>query len=299
MRVLVTGGAGFLGAWIIRRLAPLGHTIRVFDLAENRALISAIAGQDVAKACEWQCGDIVKLDDVRKAADGCDAVVHLAGVLTLACKADPIRGAEIDLIGTLNVFEAARTLSISRITYVSSAGVYGPTDGKTPWPISHYGAFKLACEGSARAYWEDHRIASIGFRPYIVYGPGRDGGLTAGPSLACRAAAKGESYVFSYAGAAGLVYVDDVAAAFQAALLREPDGASVFNLVGVVASPDDVIAELRRIQPGADIRPGGDPLPFTPEIEEGPVREFFPGLPDTKLRQGLEETVAFYRNGRI
>lgn len=298
MRILITGGAGFLGAWIIRRLSVRGHDIRIFDIADNRALVAAIAGARAAETCEWRCGDIANPDHVREAAQDCEAIIHLAGILTPACKADPIRGAEINLIGTLNVFEAGRQRSIARITYVSSAGVYGPTDGRVPWPISHYGAFKLACEGSARAYWHDHGIASIGFRPYIVYGPGRESGLTADPSLACRAAAAGKPFSFSYAGAAGHVYVDDVAAAFEAAAFREPDGAHVFNLVGAVASPDDVIAEIRKIEPDADIHPGGASLPFTPDIEEGSVREFFPELPNTSLQDGIEQTLSFYRNGR-
>lgn len=299
MRILVTGGAGFLGAWIVRRLTAGGHAVRVFDLAENRSLIAAIASPEAAQACEWRRGDIVSLPDVRDAAEGCDAIIHLAGVLTWACKAAPIRGAQINLIGTLNVFEAARKLGIDRVVYTSTAGVYGPSGGQTPLPISHYGAFKLACEGSARAYWHDHGLASIAFRPYVVYGPGRESGLSAGPSLACRAAALGEAYVFPYEGAAGLVYVDDVAAAYERAVLRQPDGAHVFNLVGTLATPQDVIAELLRLNPQADIRRGGETMPSASEIEEGEVRDVLPDLPATSLRAGIERTFAYYRDGAL
>jgi UDP-glucose 4-epimerase len=295
MRVLVTGGAGFLGAWIIRRLVP-GLQVRVFDVAERRGLIAAIAGKETAGACEWHVGDIVSRSDVHDAAAGCDAIIHLAGILTPDCKADPIRGAEINLLGTLHVFEAALAHGIGRIVYTSSAGVYGPNDGPLPVPVTQYGAFKLACEGSARAYWQDHGLASIGFRPYVVYGPGRETGLTAGPTLACKAAARGEPYSFGYRGAAGLVYVDDVAAAYVAALEREPDGAHVFNLIGAVASPEDVIAEIRRLEPGADIRPGGDAALFAQGLKEEGLRDFFPGLPRTDLRDGVAATLAFYRN---
>ena len=131
-----------------------------------------------------------------------------------------------------NVFEAALSHGIKRIVYTSSAGVYGPDDGMTPYPTTHYGAFKLACEGSARAYWSDHGLASVGFRPFIVYGPGRETGLTAGPTLACRAAARGERYRIPYVGSAGLVYVDDVAHAYKLALLRDAEGA------GLVCEPE-------------------------------------------------------------
>jgi len=294
MKVLVTGGSGFLGAWIVKRLAQSGHQIRIFDIAANKSLVAEIAG-GFADSVEWRTGDIVEPDHVHGAAEGCDAIIHLAGILTPDCKTDPIRGAKINLIGTLNVFEAARRHSIGRIVYTSSAAVYGPTDGHTPRPDTHYGAFKLACEGSARAYWEDHRLGSFGFRPYVVYGPGRTTGLTAGPSLACRAAARGQPYTIPYSGSAGLVYVDDVAAAYEAALLREGDGAHVFNMPGEVASNDQVIAEIRRVVPDARIDIAGPALQFTPDIEQGDLYAVLSGLRRTSLSEGIRQTIAFHK----
>lgn len=295
MRVLVTGGRGFLGAWIVRRLARRGFDLRIFDMVEDRALIARIAGPEAAARLDWRVGDIVSGAAVRTAAEGCEAIVHLAGVLTPACAQDPVRGAEINLIGTLNVFEAARALGIARIVYTSSGGVFGPNDGETPAPQSHYGAFKLACEGSARAYWHDHRLASVGLRPYIVYGPGRETGLTAGPTLACRAAARGEPYTIGYRGVAGLVHVDDVAAAYEAALLRAPDGAHVFNLNGVSASSEDVAEEIRRIAPGARISVEGPALLMPEALGRDALEQILPGLPHTGLREGLAQTVRWYR----
>jgi nucleoside-diphosphate-sugar epimerase len=136
MRILVTGGAGFLGAWIIRRLAARGHGLRVFDTTEKCGLVAEIAGSEVAQGCEWRTGDIVSRTAVREAAAGCNAIIHLAGILTPDCRADPIRGAEINLIGTLNVFEAALAHGIRRVVYTSSAGVYGPQDTGLPVPTT-------------------------------------------------------------------------------------------------------------------------------------------------------------------
>lgn len=295
MRVLVTGGKGFLGAWIMRRLARRGCALRVFDIAEDRRLIARIAGADVASRLDWWTGDIVSSGQVHAAAEGCDAVVHLAGVLTPDCAADPVRGASINLIGTLNVFEAARAHGIARIVYTSSGGVFGPGNGRTPLPQSHYGAFKLACEGSARACWNDHGQASVGLRPYIVYGPGRETGLTAGPTLACRAAARGEAYTIGYSGVAGLVHVDDVAAAYEAAVLHAPDGAHVFNLNGVSASTSEVVEEIRRIAPGARISASGPRLLMPERLADDDLDRVLPGLPKTDLRDGLAQTIRWYR----
>lgn len=295
MRFLVTGGSWFLGAWIIRRLAAEGHDARIFDVVTDTRLVTAIAGAPAAAAAEWIAGDIVARYEVEAAAKGCDGIIHLAGVLTPACASDPIRGAMINLIGTLNVFEAARVHAIDRIVYTSSAGVYGPKDGKVPYPMTHYGAFKLACEGSARAYWADHGTASIGFRPYIVYGPGRESGLTAGPSLACRAAARGEAYTIPYRGTAGLVFVDDVAAAYVKAALRAPEGAHVINMVGDVAANEDVVAAIRKVVPDARITIDGPAPQFAPDVDPGDVASLLPGLPATSLADGIARTIAFYR----
>lgn len=299
LQVLLTGGAGFLGAWICRRLSQRGDRIRVFDRAENRSIIESIAGARAAAACEWVNGDITDAEAVATAASGCDAIIHLAGVLTWACQENPVRGAAINLIGTLNVFEAALRHGIGKVIYTSSAGVYGPQSGALPVPVSHYGAFKLACEGSARAYFADHGLSSIGFRPYVVYGPGRESGLSAGPTLACRAAAHGETYIFPYEGAAGLVYVDDVAAAYESALRHNAPGAHVFNMIGEQATPENVIALLRELAPDCDIRPGGAPMPSAPEIAEGPLREILPDVPSTSVREGIARTFSFYRDGTL
>ena len=82
----------------------------------------------------------------------------MAAILTPACQADPLRGAQINLLGTLNVFETARARGIGKVLYMSSAGVFGPDDGQHPRPTTLYGAWKLAGEGIARAYFADHGI---------------------------------------------------------------------------------------------------------------------------------------------
>ena len=137
MRVLVTGGQGFLGAWIVRRLHAGGHRVRVFDLGRNTELVERIAGT----LPEWVTGDVADPAQVLDAARGCDAIIHLAGILTPACAANPKRGAEINLIGTINVFEAARALGISQVVYTSSAAAVGPEPGAPRFPVTHSGAF--------------------------------------------------------------------------------------------------------------------------------------------------------------
>ena len=199
MRVLITGGGGFIAGWIMKRLLGEGVAVRSLDLSNSPPISMSILGS-AATSVEWHAGDIANAQAVEDAAQGCDLVMHLAAILTPACAADPLRGCDILLGGTLNVFEAARKLGHKHVLYMSSAGVYGPDQGRTPEPTTLYGAFKLAGEGVARAYFTDYGIASAGFRPLVVYGPGRESGLTAGPSLACKAAAEGTDYVIPFGG---------------------------------------------------------------------------------------------------
>lgn len=294
MRVLITGGGGFIGAWIVRRLLAAGDQVRILDAKVDRTILREIVGP-AANTLDWIVGDVADRATVSKAAEGCDTIFHLAAILTPACAADPIRGAEIVLIGTLNAFEAARAHKMRSIIYMSSAGVFGPDDGAIPRPTTHYGAFKLACEGSARAYWLDHGIASVGFRPLVVYGPGRETGLTAGPTLACRAAAEGKSYIIPFTGPSDFLFVDDIAVAFVIAAKSELNGAEAYNLVGVKATADEVASEIMKLAPSNNIATSGPTLPVSGAIVPGHIRQVFPAIPTTSLAAGLSATITHYK----
>jgi len=296
LHVLISGGGGFLGAWIVRRLAPSGADIRILDTNDDRSRIAWIAGDSAAAGLEWMVGDVSDFVSVEGALRGCDAVIHLAGLLTPACRENPIRGALVNVIGTLNVFEAAKASGISRVVYTSSGGVFGPDSGDPPFPFTHYGAFKLANEGNARTYWVEHRIASIGFRPFVVYGPGRDSGLTSGITEACRAAARGEEYVIPLSGAMGLVYVDDVAAAYEAAIMTQFEGAHTLNLTGTVATVKEVISSIRRVVPDARITCDGPAMPISPNAPNEFVNDLLSIGRERTLDEGIAETIEFYRD---
>lgn len=293
MRVLITGGGGFLGAWIAKRLLASGKDVRVFDLKEDRRVLDDIAGED-AKRAEWLLGDVSKIDDVLRAGENCDFVIHLAALLTPACKADPVLGANVNLIGTLNVFELAKRAGMKGVAYASSAGVFGPDDAVNPFPMTLYGVYKLGCEGAARAYWEDHKLPSIGFRPLVVYGPGRELGLSAGPSLACREAAFGRDYTIPFSGTSDMIFVDDVAAAFVAAVEKPFDGAHAFNLKGELATVGDVVSEIKAILPSARISVDGPPLPIKADMPDSAIADVLGDLPRTSLKDGVARTIAYY-----
>ena len=298
MKALITGGSGFIGSWIAKALMARGFQIKSFDIKTDLSVPKEILDKDTDKV-EWVSGDITDAASLADAARNCDLLVHLAAILTPDCARDPVRGAEICLIGSLNVFEAAKQHGIKRILYMSSAGVFGPEDdGVYPRPTTLYGAYKLAVEGAARAYWDDHGISSVGFRPLIVYGPGRETGLTAGPSIACKAAAQGDDYIIPFSGDTDFIYVSDVAEAYAAASVKEQPGAHVYNIVGDLGSAQDFAEEIMRAAPGASVRAEGPGLPIAPQIDAGTLRQDFPDIPRTTIREGVSETVAHYRKGR-
>ncbi len=298
MRTMITGGSGFIAAWIMKRLLLAGHDVVAFDVRPSTGVAELILRED-ASAIEWRQGDVSKASDVDECARDCNLLIHLAAILTPACQAQPVRGAEINLIGTLNVFEAARKFSIGKVLYMSSAGVFGTEHANEPYPETLYGAFKLACEGAARAYWIDHKIASVGFRPLVVYGPGRETGLTAGPSLACKAAASGSDYTIPFSGRSDFVYVEDVADAFAEIAKADLAGADVFNIAGEIMDTVTLAREIEAAAPGVTIRIEGPVLPVAADVPAGALREVYPAIPRTGVSEGVRRTVEHSRQVAI
>ena len=294
MKILCVGGAGFIGAWIMRRLLAGGHQIVLLDRSDDRRIVDHIAGAD-AQRIDWRIGDVSLRDDVFTAGEGCEAIIHLAAMLTPSCRADPVRGAQVNLIGTINVFELARENGIKALAYASTAGVFGPDSGVIPAPTNLYGTYKLACEGVARSYAADYGVASVGFRPLTVYGPGRELGASAGPSIACRKAARGETYAIPFSGRTDFIFVDDVAAAFEAAVTRSPRGSHVFNLRGEVSDVAHVACLITRLS-GVEIAVEGDPMPIAAELEPHDVAAVLGWRATVSLEEGLRRTIDFYRS---
>lgn len=295
MKILVTGGGGFIGAWIVRRLVLAGYTPVVFDMHSDRRKVAEIAGPDIAETIGWVAGDITSGADVVEAAKECSSIIHLAGILTPACRENPILGANVNLIGTLNVFLAARAHAMRNVAYMSSMGVFGPDGGSEPSPTTLYGAFKLAAEHSARVFLAEDGITSTGFRPYVVYGPGRETGASAGPSLACLAAARGQSCTIPFTGPVDLIHADDVARIFLSAVERPPAGATAVNLLGVPTNAAEVAQTIMRLAPGSVISAVGEPMPIRAPAAEPRLAQLFPDWSPMPLDAGLTDTIDHYR----
>ena len=291
--IIIFGGTGFLGSWIVKNFVKRDYKVTIFDLKIETELLKKLIGKDIEKI-KFLKGDVTNYDEVFEATVNMDHVVNLAGLMTPDCSRNPSLGAEVNVLGSINVFEATKARGIKFVVYASSAGVFGEKDKYFPFPETHYGAFKLAVEGIARAYYNEANISSVGIRPFVIYGPGREIGGTATVTLACKAAKQSYNYNLNFSGRAGFVYVQDVANLVEMSINRAPVGALTININGITASVSDFVSKIINIIPEAKLTINGDKLSVVEEILGDHPSDIFKNFKYTSLNEGISNTVKFY-----
>jgi len=305
--VLVTGGCGFIGTWVVRELLGRGLRVVVLDAGERPARWERVIGAQCDSVPLVQ-GSLLDRALLGRVFDEHQVtnVIHLAALLTPACQADPWEGCRVNVLGTVALFEQVRAsvIRIQGFSYASSVAVFGdepdhaigPPD-ITSGPPTFYGAFKKSAELIAEQYWRHFQIASVGIRPQVAYGPEREVGLTAGPSLAARAAARGEDFCISYTGRVGYDYVEDVAQAFVRGAMETPPGAPVVDLPGEMADVNEVITAIAAVAPeaAAKLSMKGPPIPAHAPPAPCYISTLYPDWKTTSLAEGIRRTVEFYR----
>lgn len=313
MRVLITGGYGFIGAWIVRNLLARGDAVWVYDLKEDARRLRLVLPEEKVRHVTFVPGDVTDLPALTRAVGdhGITHVIHLAGLQVPTCRTDPILGATVNVLGTLAVFEAVKAVGdqVQRLVYASSAAVFGGPD-KYPAgslgddvllvPSTHYGVFKCCNEGNARIYFQDHGVSSVGLRPWTVYGVGRDLGMTSEPTKAIKAALLGRPYAISFGGWTDFQYVDDVAKAFVLCLERPYTGAKSYNLRGAVVTLADFHAALCKVLPEAEklVTVGKTQIAIAYDLSDAGIERDLGPMPKTPLEDGVRETVAIFRQLR-
>jgi UDP-glucuronate 4-epimerase len=302
-RFLITGALGCIGAWSCAQLVREQVPVILYDLGTNRDRLELIMPPEELERLTLVHGDVTDLEQLERTVGehGVTHVVHLAAMLLPLVKADPPRGAAVNVVGTTNVFEAAKRQAVRSVAYASSAAVYGPGSGPriedAGEPTTLYGVFKLANEGTAQVYFEDDGIGSVGLRPYVIYGPGRDQGLTADPTLAMEAAARGDGYEMRWGGRCQLQFAADAARIFIAAARSGHRGAPVFNLGGPSAHASEVVSAIEAAAPEVAGRITFDDvqLPFPEEMEAGDLEDVVGPIEWTTLQEGTRQTIELYR----
>lgn len=303
-RVLVTGGSGFVGSWVLKELFDRGATAVVLDNRPHPERWRRVLG-DAAERVAISTVSLLDRDGLAQLLDSerITHIIHLAALLTPDCQSDPFRGCEINVLGSVAVFDAARLSGrIASIAYASSYAIYGPErpdiDHLSNRPPMFYGAYKQAFDGIADQYARHFGLPSIAIRPHVVYGPEREQGLTAGPSLACRAAARGEPYTIGFRGEVGYDYVEDVARAFVASALHNASGHAGFEMPSVLATTEQFVAALEEVEPTARgrMQVAGPAIPANIPPQPVSIATLLPEWKPTSLRDGIRRTIDFYRS---
>ena len=307
-RVLVVGGAGFIGSHVVDQLLrePVAE-IRVLDnfVRGTRANLAAAASDPRLTVIEGSITDRATLD---AAFDGIDDAFHLAALWLYECVHEPRAAVEVNVVGTYNVIEAALAAEIRKLVYSSSASVYGNAVF-TPMTEDHpfanrtlYGATKLAGEQFLRAMNEQHGFGYLGLRYMNVYGPRMDdkGTYVSVIMKVLDRIAAGEPPVIFGDGTQSydFVHVDDVARANLCAMKSDATDANYNVGCGVGTSLTELVDLLLEIT-GSDLEPVYEPQTqtfVTQRIGSTDAAERDLGFrASVDLRAGLESVVEWHR----
>ncbi len=306
---LVTGSMGCLGAWTIYNLLKQDQHVVGFDLSTDPSRLKLLMSDEEIARVPLLRGDITDFAQVERAVldHGITHIVHLAALQVPFCQADPVMGARVNVVGTVNVFEAAARHRLQRVVYASSVAVYGPPSlyGDKPVgedaplsPTTHYGVYKQANEGTARIYFQDKGVTSIGLRPYVIYGLGRDRGLTSSPTKAMLAAALRRRKEITYSSRTNFQWADDAARTFIALATVPFEGAGIFNLGGSKVSVHEIVQAIEEVAPESKglISCTETKLPFPEDLDDHALKALLPEVPETPLLEGVRATVNAFRD---
>jgi UDP-glucuronate 4-epimerase len=313
-RFLVTGAYGCIGVWVLRELLDHDASVIAVDVAADSPRLRLVVSDPADPRLVRVQADIADLPGIEQVIDKHEPtrIIHLAALQVPFCRADPPRGAAVNVVGTTNMLEATRRHRdrISHLVYASSIAAYdaytpGQAPSMTGLPGTIYGVYKRANEQTAARYAADEGVQSIGLRPHTVFGPGRDQGLTSAPTMAMLAAAADAPYTIPYSGVAQFQYARDVARTFIRAALATPHGATVYNLAGAAVSISDLIGVIEQTTPQAAgrITQRGGPLAFPETVEAAGLRTALGDDDETPFPVAVAETIRHFTaalaDGRI
>ena len=316
--ILVTGGYGCIGVqtvkWVLAntnasvvvgsREVSEQRTQRLFHDVDRTRL--KCVGLDVRK--QQQLEDVLTSNQITH-------VIHLAALQTPDCNAHRDTGLQINVAGTQNVIEAIKACrsSLQRFVFASSIAIYGPRSSYVgskvpmlaePQPVNVYGVWKLAGEQMSRLFCMETGIPTVSLRPGVLFGPGRDAGLTSTPTTAMKCMALEVPYEIPFRSRQDYLYAPDVGAAFGNAAMAPFTGYGVFTLPGHSVETAEIVDTMRRAAAetglGASfgITTGTDDVPFICDLEYEPFLQAFPDTPHTPLANAIQQSLEVFKMQR-
>ncbi len=317
MEVLVTGGAGFIGSHIAERLVRTGHDVTIVDIMEPyydlglkrrniEAVESATGDGGSVRVVEESVTDRASLDEL---IDGTDVVFHQAAQAGVrASVEEPLKVNSYNVVGTLELLDAARKEDVDRVVMASSSSVYGkpaylPYDEEHPTqPVSPYGVSKLAAEHYARVYYEIYGLPTVSLRYFTVYGPRMRPNM-AMTNFVSRCV-HGEAPVIYGDGSQtrDFTYIEDVVAINEQLVgddgadgevlnIGSTDTIDILSLAKTIRDAVDPVLELEFDDPRA-----GDAQHTHADVSK--ATELLGYEPVVGIRAGVDRFIAWYRENR-
>ena len=304
-RVFVTGSTGCIGAHAVGILLEEGCQVFGFNRKPPA---------EIPSGYEHLEGDLSDKGSIDSALQKSlpTHILHLGALQTPDCRDYPIRGLDVNVLGTAYLFKACleMDLSLERFVFASSSAVNGPRDlygesGVHPedplQPFNLYGYWKIAGEGMAQAYHQESGVPTVSLRLATTYGPGRDRGFTAAMTSALKAVARGECFEIPYRGKENYHFSHDVGAGFARAVVDPFTGYGVYNLLGKTHTVDEFIGLIKEEAeklclenfdlPYAE---GAEETPFIYDLNCESTRKRFPKMPQTEIREGIRKSLDYF-----
>jgi len=308
MKIIVTGGAGFIGSHIVDGLVQMGHQVKVIDNLSNGQLANL---NDALGQIEMVEGDVRDLDMLQKEFAGFDFVLHQAGIGSVAHSVDnPLNIHQNNTVGTLNVLVAARDNHIKRVVYASSCSIYGDgadvvkSETSAAQPLSPYALGKYTAELYCRLFYQLYGLETISLRYFNVFGPRQP---LSGPYAAVIPKfivdmLSGKPPVIYGDGeqSRDFVYVEDVVRANLLALSVEVGRGDVMNVASGLDCTLNQLAQEINQNLGQQVRPiyqparPGDIRRSRADITK--ARAILGYQPQTPLSLGLQHTIAWHQD---
>ena len=317
--VLVTGGTGCIGAVVVRDLLAAGaRRVVVASRQGTPGLLRAWLPAPLDARVVLAASDLADPDAIRSLVNEHQPthVVHLGGLQSPDCDADPSRGLCVNVGGTQVLLETAERLAppLRRFVFASSAAVYGPRS-LYPGPLVHendalqppnrYGVWKLAGEHLCRLFARRSGVPTVCLRLNTTYGKGRDRGRTAAPTTAMKhvaeGAARGTVLPFSmpYRGRENYHFVEDVGACFAAVTTAPFEGFGAFNIRGTTIEVRDFLALIEKVAAelgmasSCKLAIAGDASEnlFVSDLDDRAIQARFARLPCTPLAEGVRRSL--------
>lgn len=303
MRVLVTGGAGFIGSYLVPELVERGAEVVVLDLAAKpRSLESVWDRITYVQGDLGSQADLYRVMMSHKITD----VFHLGALLAGVCEKNPLTAFRVNFDSTLALVDASVALKVNKLVMISSISVFGRDaaepvlDSAVKNPETIYGQTKLASENLLLWYAKNMGLDSRAVRFTWVYGPGRTNGITAlYSSLILDAMARQEPMEIPNPDETGdWLYVKDAVKALRLVHEAKNPTQRIYNIAGGVHSIREVVGIAGRVCGGVSVKLAKDGKKLSPypvAYDDTPARKEIGWSPDYSIEAGVEEHIRLVR----